>query len=68
MGWTWLLLSGLRFEMEISHLDHLESSRGAVASSSTLHLRIYVVRFRRESGEMTTYKELCSKVLSEMKI
>ena len=54
--------------MEISHLDHLESSRGAVASSSTLHLRIYVVRFRRESGEMTTYKELCSKVLSEMKI
>ena len=40
--------------MEISHLDHLES--------------IYVVRFRRESGEMTTYKELCSKVLSEMKI
>lgn len=44
----------LRFEMEISHLDHLES--------------IYVVRFRRAAGELTTYKELCSKVLAEMKI
>eukprot|EP00434_Breviolum_minutum_P014128 symbB.v1.2.012456.t2/scaffold858.1/size157433/4 len=44
----------LRFEMEISHLDHLES--------------IYVVRFRRGAGELTTYKELCSKVLAEMKI
>lgn len=44
----------LRFEMEISHLDHLES--------------IYVVRFRRGAGELTTYKDLCSKVLAEMKI
>jgi len=44
----------LRFEMEISHLDHLES--------------IYVVRFRRAAGEMAAYKELCSKVLAEMKI
>lgn len=45
---------GLRFEMEISHLDHLES--------------IYVVRFRRAAGELATYKELCSKILAEMKI
>ncbi|CAE8664307.1 unnamed protein product, partial [Polarella glacialis] len=44
----------LRFEMEISHLDHLES--------------IYVVRFRRAAGELATYKELCSRVLGEMKI
>lgn len=44
----------LRFEMEISHLDHLES--------------IYVVRFRRVAGELVPYKELCSKVLAEMKI
>jgi len=44
----------LRFEMEISHLDHLES--------------IYVVRFRRAAGELATYKELCSRVLAEMKI
>lgn len=44
----------LRFEMEISHLDHLES--------------IYVVRFRRVAGELVAYKELCSKVLAEMKI
>lgn len=45
---------GLRFEMEISHLDHLES--------------IYVVRFRRAAGELAAYKELCSKILAEMKI
>eukprot|EP00440_Ansanella_granifera_P043261 gb/GFBE01046897.1/.p1 GENE.gb/GFBE01046897.1/~~gb/GFBE01046897.1/.p1 ORF type:complete len:826 (+),score=112.13 gb/GFBE01046897.1/:1-2478(+) len=44
----------LRFEMEISHLDHLES--------------IYVVRFRRAAGELAAYKELCSRVLAEMKI
>jgi hypothetical protein len=44
----------LRFEMEISHLDHLES--------------IYVVRFRRVAGELVAYKELCSKILAEMKI
>eukprot|EP00811_Abedinium_folium_P009440 NODE_18727_length_879_cov_5.545213.p2 GENE.NODE_18727_length_879_cov_5.545213~~NODE_18727_length_879_cov_5.545213.p2 ORF type:complete len:95 (-),score=18.52 NODE_18727_length_879_cov_5.545213:229-513(-) len=44
----------LRFEMEISHLDHLES--------------IYVVRFRRAAGELASYKELCSRVLAEMKI
>lgn len=44
----------LRFEMEISHLDHLES--------------IYVVRFRRAAGELATYKELCSRILAEMKI
>lgn len=44
----------LRFEMEISHLDHLES--------------IHVVRFRRAAGEQTVYKELCSKVLAEMKL
>mmetsp|Transcript_89718 Transcript_89718/g.155277 ORF Transcript_89718/g.155277 Transcript_89718/m.155277 type:complete len:869 (-) Transcript_89718:114-2720(-) len=44
----------LRFEMEISHLDHLES--------------IYVVRFRRVAGELVSYKELCSKILAEMKI
>jgi len=45
---------GLRFEMEISYLDHLES--------------IYVVRFRRAAGELAAYKELCSKILAEMKI
>jgi hypothetical protein len=45
---------GLRFEMEISHLDHLGS--------------IYVVRFRRVAGELVPYKELCSKVLAEMKL
>lgn len=45
---------GLRFEMEISHLDHLES--------------IYVVRFRRVAGDLVGYKDLCSKVLAEMKI
>mmetsp|Transcript_3205 Transcript_3205/g.7530 ORF Transcript_3205/g.7530 Transcript_3205/m.7530 type:complete len:762 (+) Transcript_3205:56-2341(+) len=44
----------LRFEMEISHLDHLES--------------IYVIRFRRAAGELAPYKELCSRVLAEMKI
>merc|ERR1719163_226680 len=44
----------LRFEMEIAHLDHLES--------------IYVVRFRRVAGELASYKELCSKILAEMKI
>jgi hypothetical protein len=45
---------GLRFEMEISHLDQLES--------------IYVVRFRRVAGELPAYKELCSKILAEMKM
>jgi len=45
---------GMRFEMEISHLDHLES--------------IYVVRFRRVAGDLVSYKELCSKVLAEMKM
>lgn len=44
----------MRFEVEISHLDHLES--------------IYVVRFRRVAGEITAHKDLCSKILSEMKI
>lgn len=44
----------LRFEMEISHLDHLES--------------IYVVRFRRSAGEMVAYKDLCARILAEMKI
>lgn len=44
----------LRFEMEISHLDHLES--------------IYVVRFKRAAGELATYKELCSRVLADMRI
>eukprot|EP00929_Paragymnodinium_shiwhaense_P047984 TRINITY_DN24327_c0_g1_i1.p1 TRINITY_DN24327_c0_g1~~TRINITY_DN24327_c0_g1_i1.p1 ORF type:complete len:855 (-),score=194.10 TRINITY_DN24327_c0_g1_i1:279-2843(-) len=44
----------LRFEMEISHLDQLGS--------------MYVVRFRRVAGEMAGYKEMCSKVLAEMKI
>jgi hypothetical protein len=40
--------------MEISHLDHLES--------------VYVVRFRRVAGELMQYKDLCSKVLAEMKV
>lgn len=44
----------VRFEMEISHLDHLES--------------VYVVRFRRVAGELLQYKDLCSKVLAEMKV
>lgn len=44
----------VRFEMEVSHLDHLES--------------IYVVRFRRIAGELTQYKDLCSKILAEMKV
>lgn len=44
----------VRFEMEISHLDHLES--------------VYVVRFRRVAGELMQYKDLCSKVLAEMKV
>lgn len=45
---------GLRFEMEVAHLDHLES--------------IYVVRFRRVAGELAAYRELCSKVVADMKI
>lgn len=44
----------LRFEMEISHLDHLES--------------IFVVRFRRVTGDPSNYKDLCSKILADMKI
>jgi len=44
----------VRFEMEISHLDHLDS--------------VYVVRFRRIAGELVAYKEMCSRVLAEMKI
>jgi hypothetical protein len=44
----------VRFEMEVSHLDHLES--------------IYVVRFRRVAGEAAQYKDLCSKILAEMKV
>lgn len=44
----------LRFEMEVAHLDHLES--------------IYVVRFRRVAGELSIYKELCAKILANMKI
>jgi len=45
---------GIRFDMEVSHLDHLES--------------VYVVRFRRVAGDLVNYKELCSKILAEMKI
>jgi len=45
---------GLRFEMEVAHLDHLES--------------IYVVRFRRVAGELTAYRDLCSTILADMKI
>lgn len=45
---------GFRFEMEIAHLDHLES--------------MYVVRFRRAAGELAAYRELCSKILAEMNI
>jgi hypothetical protein len=45
---------GLRFEMEVAHLDHLES--------------IYVVRFRRVAGELAAYRELCSTILADMKI
>jgi len=44
----------LRFEVEISNLDHLES--------------VYVVRFRRVAGDLVPYKELSSKILAEMKI
>jgi hypothetical protein len=44
----------LRFEVEISHLDHLES--------------IFVVRFRRIAGELVGYKDLTAKILAEMKI
>lgn len=44
----------LRFEMEVAQLDHVEST--------------YIVRFRRVSGELAAYKELCSKILADMKI
>jgi len=44
----------VRFEMEISHLENLES--------------IYVLRFRRVAGELQMYKDLCSKLLAEMKL
>mmetsp|Transcript_3308 Transcript_3308/g.7435 ORF Transcript_3308/g.7435 Transcript_3308/m.7435 type:complete len:747 (-) Transcript_3308:133-2373(-) len=44
----------LRFEMEIANLDHLES--------------IHVVRFRRLAGDTALFKELCGKVLADMKI
>jgi hypothetical protein len=44
----------LRFEMKISNLDHLES--------------VHVVRFRRVAGELVSYKELCAKIVAEMRI
>lgn len=44
----------VRFEMEMSRLDNLES--------------IYVVRFKRVAGEVWNYKDLCSKILAEMKV
>mmetsp|Transcript_21913 Transcript_21913/g.51218 ORF Transcript_21913/g.51218 Transcript_21913/m.51218 type:complete len:680 (+) Transcript_21913:59-2098(+) len=44
----------LRFEMEIANLDQLES--------------IHVVRFRRLAGETGIFKELCAKIIAEMKI
>lgn len=44
----------VRFEMEISNLDNLDS--------------MHVVRFRRVAGELSSYKELCARVLAEMKM
>lgn len=44
----------VRFEMEMSHLDNLES--------------IYVVRFKRVAGELWNYKDMCAKILAEMKV
>mmetsp|Transcript_65315 Transcript_65315/g.121756 ORF Transcript_65315/g.121756 Transcript_65315/m.121756 type:complete len:743 (-) Transcript_65315:107-2335(-) len=44
----------LRFEMEIANLDQLES--------------IHVVRFRRLAGDTALFKDLCGKILADMKI
>ena len=44
----------MRFEMELTKLENLES--------------IYVVRFKRVGGETWPYKEICSKVLNSMRL
>jgi hypothetical protein len=40
--------------MEIAHLDNLDS--------------IYIVKFKRLAGEIWSYKEVSSKVLSSMNL
>lgn len=42
----------LRFEIDIAHLDDLET--------------IYVLCFKRISGDLSQYKTLCSNLLAEM--
>lgn len=44
----------LSFDVEVSHLDNLES--------------VYVIRFFRIAGEMNQYKDLCSKLLNDMRV
>lgn len=48
----------VRFEMEISHLENQQGMESAV----------YVVRFKRILGDLFQYKDLCGKILSEMKL
>jgi hypothetical protein len=44
--------NNVRFEMEIAHLDNLDS--------------IYIVKFKRLAGETSSYKEVSNKVLNNM--
>lgn len=47
-------LKGLRFEMQVSHLDQVDSP--------------YMIKIQRTSGEFSAYRELCAKVLAEMQL
>lgn len=44
----------IKFEVEVSHLDNLES--------------VYVIRFKRIAGELAQYKDLCSRLLGDMRV
>lgn len=44
----------LRFEIDIAHLDDLDT--------------IYVLRFKRVAGDLAQYKSLCSQLLAEMRL
>ena len=46
--------NNVRFDMEIAHLDNLDS--------------IFLVKFKRLAGEMYSYKDVSGKVLASMQL
>jgi len=46
--------NNIRFEVEVSFLDNLES--------------VYVIRFKRIAGALLEYKELCGKLVGDMRV